>query len=90
MAKVYSPDEARAQFGRILDEVRSGERVVIVDEGRELAEIRSNERFDDDLEALLPRLVKEGLVSLPARPHRPLAPLASKAGALARFLESRQ
>jgi prevent-host-death family protein len=95
----YSVQDAREHLSEILEKVRSGERVLIAEEGSEVAEIRSVHQpvpADDALR----RLEGEGLVTLPADDRPSLAEVLReleeewrvdppKPGGLARFLESR-
>jgi prevent-host-death family protein len=95
----YSVQDAREHLGEILEKVRSGERVLISEEGHEVAEIRSVES-PTSTEEVLRRLEAEGIIS-PSSQDRPsledvLRELEEnwrthppKPGGLKRFLESR-
>ncbi len=95
----YTVKEAQERLSEILQKVRDGERVVISDEGRDVAEVRAvREPVDPD--DPLRELIEEGII-LPATEPRPsleevrreLEELwrtnPPKPGGLARFLESR-
>ncbi|HEX7182582.1 MAG TPA: type II toxin-antitoxin system prevent-host-death family antitoxin [Thermoanaerobaculia bacterium] len=85
----YSMEEAMTKLPEILEKVREGERVILTDNGKEVAEVmpvRSMEQVLQDLE-------DEGIISPPTEPRRDLSeifPIAKRPGALARFLESRR
>jgi prevent-host-death family protein len=83
----YSTYEAKAKFSEILRRVRAGQKVVIAYHGKEVAEIRPLEK--KSLAASLRDLEQQGILGPQAEPRRNLAPVVRKAGALARFLESR-
>ena len=98
----YSVQDARKHLGEILEKVRSGEKVMISEEGQEVAEIRAVEPLREpvSMEESLRQLEEEGIIS-PASEQRPsveeiLRELQEewrvnppKPGGLARFLESR-
>ena len=98
----YSVQDARKHLGEILEKVRSGEKVMISEEGEEVAEIRAVEPLREpvSMEESLRQLEEEGIIS-PASEQRPsveeiLRELQEewrvnppKPGGLARFLESR-
>lgn len=95
----YSVQDAREHLEEILEAVRSGENVVISEDGKEIAEVRAISR-SGSTEEKLRRLEEEGII-LPAPEPRPsleevLRELEEdwkanppKPGGLARFLESR-
>ena len=88
----YSTYDAKARFSEILRKVRHGESVFISYRGEAVAEIRPIGR-DDSQEARLGRLEAAGVLGKPA-PESPdlapeMAPVASRQGALERFLASR-
>jgi prevent-host-death family protein len=89
VAHVYSTYEAKARFSEVIRKVRAGQRVVIAYRGEEIAEIRPLENRGS-LEKTIARLEEQGVLGRPAKPTGPLRPLARKAGALKRFLESRE
>jgi prevent-host-death family protein len=98
----YSVQDARQHLGEILEKVRSGEKVMISEEGEEVAEIRAVEplREPNAMAETFRQLEEEGIIS-PASERRPsveeiLQELQEewrinppKPGGLARFLESR-
>jgi len=87
-SSTYSTYEAKARFSEILRKVRRGESVYISYRGREVAEIRPIEKAETTAERYQ-RLVARGAI-VPAREvGAPLKPLASRPGAVERFLESR-
>ncbi|MFL6198267.1 MAG: type II toxin-antitoxin system Phd/YefM family antitoxin, partial [Thermoanaerobaculia bacterium] len=65
----YTTREAEARFGEILRRVREGERVVLVEEGKDVAEIRPLHGESSSQEAALRKLVEEGVV-IPAEAPR--------------------
>jgi antitoxin (DNA-binding transcriptional repressor) of toxin-antitoxin stability system len=98
----YSVQDAKKHLGEILEKVRSGERVMLSEQGQDVAEIRAIGplRESVSMEEALHQLEEEGIIS-PASERRPsleeirreleeswsLNP--PKPGGLARFLESR-
>jgi prevent-host-death family protein len=90
MAETYSTYEAKARFSEVMRKVRAGQRVLIAYRGETIAEIRPLEEREKGLEASLPRLEHEGVLSRRRQPTGALRPVAKKPGALARFLESRE
>jgi antitoxin (DNA-binding transcriptional repressor) of toxin-antitoxin stability system len=98
----YSVQDAREHLGEILEKVRSGEKVMISEEGQDVAEIRAvgATREPISVEEALRQLEEEGIISAASgkRPSldeilRELEEAWSisppKPGGLARFLESR-
>lgn len=86
----YTTREAEARFSEILSKVRMGERVVLVEEGKGVAEIRPVDNDVVSSEAALQGLIEEGTI-IPAEAPRPkFVPAGRSPGALARFLESRR
>jgi prevent-host-death family protein len=90
----YSVQDAREHLEEILDAVRSGESVVISEEGQEIAEVRPAQQEamsgEPSTEEVIRELQEEGVLRAPfVRPHGELTPIAIKPGALARFLASR-
>lgn len=86
---VYTTQEAEGRFREILWRVREGERVVLVEEGEDVAEIRPIEK-KGSVEDALREWEEEGVI-IPAETPRPeLVPAGKRPGALARFLESRR
>ncbi len=90
MAETYSTYEAKAKFSEVIRKVRAGQHIMIAYRGEEIAEIRPLEHGARSLERSLPRLEDHGILSRARKPSGPLKPLTRKAGALARFLESRE
>lgn len=82
----YSVREAEEHLVEILRKVREGERIVLSEEGREVAEIRL---LPDSEEEGLRDLQERGVLGSLVKPEGTLSPIAEKPGALARFLESR-
>ena len=89
MTNVYSAHEAKARFSEMLRQVRAGHRVTISYRGREVAEIRPLEREETHLEARIRSFEAEGILGPEGRRRGRLKPLASRQGALKRFLDSR-
>ena len=86
----YTTGEAAARFGEILRMVREGERVVLVEEGRDVAEIRPLATEVPAQEAALRELIEEGTIIPAEGPRQKFIPAGKSPGALARFLESRR
>ncbi|MEA2599894.1 MAG: hypothetical protein QOF89_886 [Acidobacteriota bacterium] len=101
----YTVEELRERLDEILDQVRAGERVEILENGRAIARIqgvRSTAAGDGDpIEDTLRQLEEEGIIGRAAEPrpslediHRELEEVwrdnPPKPGGLARFLESRR
>jgi antitoxin (DNA-binding transcriptional repressor) of toxin-antitoxin stability system len=86
MMTTYTTREAEASFGEILHKVRLGERVVLVEEGKGVAEIRpvEGEAF------ALRELIDDGTIIPAEAPRQKFVPAGKSPGALARFLESRR
>ena len=87
-SRSYSAYEAKAKFSELLRRVRDGESVRISYHGRAVAEMRPV--YDAGPEQLLADLEEQGILDRPAAPTGRLEPLTKKAGALRRFLESRE
>jgi antitoxin (DNA-binding transcriptional repressor) of toxin-antitoxin stability system len=89
----YSIQEVAAKLEEILERIRAGEIVVLVEEGAGIAEIRPTQRVaktGDPVEDALRELEEEGILSSSGgKPEGELTPIAVKPGALARFLASR-
>jgi prevent-host-death family protein len=88
--RTYSVYEAKARFSELLRRVREGQRVYISYRGRRVAELRPLQDDRRNWSDRLRTLEEEGAVSPPRLPSGRLAPVAKRAGALARFLESRE
>lgn len=89
MARIYSTYEAKARLSEILRAVRRGQRVGISYHGQLIAEVTPVAPATEDLKKRLRRLEAEGIVTPPRRPGSALVRLGRRAGALKRFLESR-
>ena len=87
MIKEYSTYEAKAKFSEMLSLVRKGVTVLILYRGERVAEINAIQNDLSD-QAKLKSLEDRGIVSKTLGKKK-LAPIAKKAGALARFLEER-
>ena len=90
----YTTREAEGRLGEILRKVQEGERVVLVEEGKDVAEIRplpqEEEREAPSVEETFRELEEQGVILPAATPRQPFVPAGKKPGALARFLESRR
>lgn len=89
MNATYSTCEAKAHFSELIRRVRAGERVVITYHGDPVAELRPLEQKPVSLEESLPELERTGVVQRASGRFQG-RPLASRPGALARFLEDRE
>ena len=87
--ETYSTYEAKARFSEILRKVRAGRRVIVTHHGTQVAEIRPIEAGSETLAERLARLEAEGAVTRAKQPGTLPRPVASRRGALARFLASR-
>jgi prevent-host-death family protein len=85
----YSIQDAQEHFSEILQKARSGERIVIVEEGREVVEITGLPPEPGSMEEGYRQLVEEGVIVPPTGPRGELAPIVEAPGTLARFLDSR-
>jgi antitoxin (DNA-binding transcriptional repressor) of toxin-antitoxin stability system len=90
MMTTYTTGEAEARFGEILRKVRMGERVVLVEEGKDVAEIRPVAVGAPALEVAVRELIEDGTIIPAAAPRQKFVPAGKSPGALARFLESRR
>jgi len=90
----YTVEELREKLDEILQQVRAGECVEILENGQEIARIqgvRSQAAGNgDSLEERLRQLEEEGIIISPSEPRGELVPLIDAPGTLAEFLESRQ
>jgi len=89
MSEVYSTYEAKARFSEILRKVRAGRPVRISYRGEEIAEIRPITGSRLTLERSLTRLEEAGVIARTSGRAPVPRPIARKAGALERFLKSR-
>jgi prevent-host-death family protein len=88
----YSTYDAKARFSEILRQVRAGTCVLISYRGLEVAEIRPIETIDT-VKARFERLERSGVLSSGDRllgTEGKLEPVASRSGALERFLASKE
>jgi len=89
----YTTREAEGRLREILRQVQQGERVVLVEEGKDVAEIRPLSQEEDQqapsVEEALRELEEQGVILPAATPRQPFVSAGKRSGALARFLESR-
>lgn len=96
----YTVQEARERLSEILQKVQDGERVVISDEGRDVAEVRAVKRKPISTGDVLRHLEEEGIIAASSERRPSLEEIRQeleeawresppKPGGLARFLESR-
>lgn len=90
MSVEYSLYEAKARFSEVIRIVRSGQRVVVTYRGDKVAEIRPVESDEGSFEDRLKRLQEDGSLGTPGRAVGELTPVATRPGALKRFLEDRE
>jgi prevent-host-death family protein len=90
MPHTYSVYEAKARFSELLRRVREGQHIYISYRGRKVAELRPLQDDQRGWSDRLQRLEEEGVVSPARSPSGHLKPVATRPGALARFLESRE
>jgi prevent-host-death family protein len=83
----YSTYDAKARFSELMRKVRSGRSVLITYRGEPVAELRPIER-PGGTEARIRQLSERGLVTM-VRERPPIVPVASRPGALERFLRER-
>jgi prevent-host-death family protein len=88
MTMTYAAGEISTKLVEILEKVKAGERVIISDEGEDVAEILSVRKLSED-EALRD-LIEQGIITTPGKPPRDFTPLAELPGTLAWFLENRE
>lgn len=88
----YTLEEAQQHFLEILEKISAGHRVVIQENGQDIAEIMplNSPAYSDPTEQALFELERQGIISMSKAPREELAPLVEKPGALERFLESRR
>jgi prevent-host-death family protein len=89
MSDTYSTYDAKAKLSEILRKVESGRVVRISRHGRPIAEIRPIQREPRDLETRIADLIERGQIIPPKKPSAGLKRIASRPGALARFLAER-
>ena len=90
MTTVYSVYEAKAKFSEIIRKVRGGKRVVIACRGQHVAELRPIPKSEETLDVRLRRLEAEGALIGTETDRGTLRTIVRKAGALSRFLGSRE
>jgi prevent-host-death family protein len=89
----YTVEDLRERLDEILQQVRAGERVEILENGQEIARIqgvRSASEPRPSREEVLRQLEEEGIIIPPSEPRGELVPLVDAPGTLAEFLESRR
>jgi prevent-host-death family protein len=89
MSDTYSLYEAKAKLSAIIREVRNGRRFVVTVHGTPAAEIRPIGSDPDDLDGRMRRLADRGIVVRPGTVAARWQPMASRPGALQRFLGER-
>lgn len=93
MPETYSTYEAKSRFAEIIRKVRGGRRVIISYRGQPVAEIAPIAQKAQRLSEALPALAREGVLvggaKAPAVALRSWRPSLRRAGALRRFLASR-
>jgi antitoxin (DNA-binding transcriptional repressor) of toxin-antitoxin stability system len=87
MTMTYAAEEIATGLVEILGRVKAGERVVISEEGEEVAELLPLQASVED--ASLQDLIEQGIITPPGAPPLDFAPLAELPGTLAWFLENR-
>jgi prevent-host-death family protein len=85
----YSLYEAKARLSALVRRVREGGRVVITVHGTPAAELRPVEPEAPGLGDRLERLAERGILLRPEPRNAALAPVATRKGALRRFLDER-
>lgn len=88
MAEVYSASEAKAKFSEVLRKVLAGKRVIVTHRGERVAKIVPL-RPEDSLDKRLRDMERRGVISRYCEPTGDLKPIATRPGALKRFLKSR-
>ena len=89
MAKVYSTYEAKARLSELLGRVRKGDVVTITHRGEPIAEVRPVEKAAESLSDRIDSLRKSGVIGRKGEKGA-FKGLSKKAGALQRFLDSRE
>jgi len=84
----YSTYEAKARFPEVLRRVREGRTITVTYHGEPVAEIRPLDRSEGTA-ARLEWLRSRGLLSMTEEGPRDLKPVATRPGALRRFLDER-
>lgn len=90
----YTVEELRERLDEILQQVRAGESVGVLENGQEIARIQGVRSTaagsEDPYEEKLRQLEEEGIIIPPSEPRGELVPLVDAPGTLAEFLESRR
>ena len=89
MSSTYSAYEAKAKFSEVLRKVRRGQRVRIAYQGKEIAELSPIVDPAPSVEDRLKELQEMGGIGPAANPKDLMKPVATRPGALARFLAER-
>jgi len=89
MTETYSTYEAKAKLSEILRKVEGGATVRISRRGEAIAEIRPIVHGPVGLEQRLAELSERGVLTKPTGERIALRPVASRPGALGRFLSER-
>ena len=90
MAITYSIYEAKARFSEVIRQVREGRSVTVSYRGEPVAEIKPIAKpSETTLEQRLCDLERRGALTPASTDREPLEPIATRPGALARFLAER-
>lgn len=89
MTETYSTYEAKAKLSEILRKVESGRTIHISRRGQTIAEIRPLRQGPTDLAQRIIELSEQGALTTPSGARDSLGPVASRPGALHRFLSDR-
>jgi len=89
MDREYSAYDAKARFSEVLRAVMAGDRVVIRYRGKVVAQVVPHSEPPARLVDRLPDLVRRGVVDQATGRGAQLRPVATRAGALGRFLDER-
>jgi prevent-host-death family protein len=89
MPKTYSTYEAKAHLSELLGRVRRGDVVTITHRGEPIAEVRPVEQDKASLSSRIDDLRRNGIIARKGEKGT-FKPLTKKAGALQRFLDSRE
>ncbi len=88
MRNIYSLYEAKAKLSAIIRQVREGRAVTVTLHGKPVAEIRPIAKTEEGIAARLMDLESKGVIT-PATGRFDPRPIASRPGALKRFLDER-
>jgi prevent-host-death family protein len=89
MPKTYSTYEAKARLSELLGRVRKGDVVTITHRGTAIAEVRPVEPQAESLSSRIDELRKNGIIAQKGEKGT-FKVLSKRAGALQRFLDSRE